>query len=92
MTQLSWADVSVDNVESPSLIFFNIKIDHGRVGVHVVLGKIGDDLCPVFALLNYLSRSRNKAGALFQWKDGTSCQEQNLWMERINPSQQHIYQ
>lgn len=32
----------------------------------MILGRIGNDLCPVSALLNYLSRK----GALFQWQDG----------------------
>ena len=72
---LSWVDVAVDNVESPSLISLNIKYaktDQGRVGVRMILGKVGDDLCPVSTLLNYLSRRGNKALALFQWENGTS--------------------
>ena len=37
----------------------------------MILGRTGDDLCPVLALLDYLSRRGNKPGALFQWQDGT---------------------
>ena len=73
-THLSWADVAVDNATSPALISLNIKCsktDQGRVGIRVVLGKTSDDLCPVSALLKYLSRRGNKPGALFQWEDGT---------------------
>ena len=65
----TWADVAVDNVNSPSLISLNIKhskMDQGRVGIHVVLGKQEKDLCPVYALLNYLSRRGDKAQALLQ--------------------------
>ena len=41
------------------------------MGCQVVLGKTGDDLCPVAALLNYLLIRGNRPGALFQWQDGT---------------------
>ena len=77
-THLSWADVAVDNIDSPSLISLNIKYsktDQRRVGIPVVLGKTGDDLCPVSALLQYLSRRGSKAGALFQWENGTPLSE-----------------
>ena len=73
-THLSFADVMVDNAASPSVVSLNIKYsktDQGRVGVRVILGRTGDDLCPVSALLDYLSRRGNKPGALFQWQDGT---------------------
>ena len=72
-THLSFADVSVDNAVSPSVISLNIKYsktDQGRVGVRVILGRTGDDLCPVLALLNYLSRRGSKPGVLFQCEDG----------------------
>ena len=52
-THLSLADVTVDNAVSPSIIALNIKYsktDQGRVGVRVILGRTGDDLCPVVAL------------------------------------------
>ena len=64
----------VDNANSPSIIPLNIKCsktDQGRVGCQVVLGKTGDDMCPVAALLNYLVIRGNRPGALFQWQDGT---------------------
>ena len=73
-THLSFADVVVDNAVLPSVISLNIKYsktDQGRVGVRVMLGRTGDDLCPISALLNYLSRRGNNPGALFQWQDGT---------------------
>ena len=73
-THLSFADVAVDSAVLPSVISLNIKYsktDQGRVGVRVILGRTGDDLCPVSALLSYLSRRGSKPGALFQWQDGT---------------------
>ena len=73
-THLSFSDVAVDNAASPSVISLNIKCFktyQGRVGCQVVLGKTGDDLCPIVALLDYLARWGDKPGALFQWQDGT---------------------
>lgn len=37
-----------------------------------VLGKTGDDLCPVSALLSYLAYRGTKPGALFTWADGST--------------------
>ena len=72
-TNLSFSD-AVDNAVSPSVISLNIKCsktDQGRVGCQVILGKTGDDLCPIMALLDYLTSRGDKPGALFQWQDGT---------------------
>ena len=35
-----------------------------------VIGKTGDDICPINAVLTYLSRRGDKPGPLFQWQDG----------------------
>ena len=73
-THLSFSDLAADSAVSPSVISLNIKCsktDQGRVGCQVVLGRTGDDLCPVTALLNYLARRGSEPGALFQWRDGT---------------------
>ena len=73
-THLSFSDLAVDNATSPSVISLNIKCsktDQGRVGCQVILGKTGDDLCPIMALLDYLTSRGDKPGALFQWQDGT---------------------
>lgn len=43
----------------------------GRVGCQVVLGRAGDDLCPVSALLDYLTKRGGRPGVLSQWQDGT---------------------
>ena len=45
--------------------------DQAGKGVTVVIGKTGDDLCPVSALLLYLVLRGNKPGPLFQWEDGS---------------------
>jgi len=70
---LSFEDIAVDNVDLPPVISLNIKYSktgQGRVGVWVILGRTEDVLCPVSALLNYLSQRGSKLEALFQWQDG----------------------
>ena len=37
----------------------------------IIIGKIGDDLCPVAALLTYLNVRGSHPGPLFVWKSGT---------------------
>ena len=61
------------NPVSP-VISLNIKcskIDVDKASCQNALGRTGDDLCPVTALLTYLSQQGDKPGALFQWNDGT---------------------
>ena len=73
-THLSISDLAVDNAQNPSIVSLNIKhskTDQGRVGVKAVIGRTGDDICPVLALLSYLAKRGNKPGALFLWADGS---------------------
>ena len=89
-THLSFEDVTVDNAASPSVISLNIKYsktDQGRVEVRVILGRTGDDLCPIGALLNYLSRRGSKRGPLFHWQDGTPLSKDKICGG--NPSSPH---
>ena len=39
------------------------------------MGKSGDDICPVKALLHYLRLKGSKAGPLFVWKNGSPLQK-----------------
>ena len=71
-THLSFSDVAVNNAKRPSIISLLIKqskTDQGREGTKVVIGKTGDDLCPVSALLAYLSQRGNNPGPLFRWQN-----------------------
>jgi len=68
------SNVATDNPSDPTVLSLNIKLsktDQGRVGCQVILGKTNDDLCPVTALLQYLSRWGCLPGPLFHWQDGT---------------------
>jgi len=71
---LSYGDLAVDNPTAPTVISIMIKkskTDQGRKGAKVFIGKTSDDLCPVAALLSYLSIRGAKAGPLFCWESGT---------------------
>ena len=78
---LSFSDVAINNAESPNVISLNIKyskIDQGAMGVHVILGRADNDLCPILALLVYLARRGNTPGALFQWDNRTTLSKTKL--------------
>jgi len=54
---LSYSDVAIDDTTTPlivSLFIKRSKTDQERVGAKVVIGRTGDDLFPVLALLDYL--------------------------------------
>ena len=58
-THLSFRNLAVHNATSSLMISLNIKCsktDQGRVCCQVILGKTVDDLCPIMALLDYLTR------------------------------------
>ena len=71
---LSYDDNSVDNATNPSIIQVCLKTsktDPFRHGVSIYIGKTGNHLCPVMALLNYLVLRGNSPGSFFQFQDGT---------------------
>ena len=45
-------------------------MDQYSGGVDVYLGRMGDELCPVSALLAYLAIRGSAPGPLFKWSDG----------------------
>ena len=53
---LSISDVAVDCKAAPTMISLlrRTKTDQARKGVKIVLGKMGRELCPVKALLEFL--------------------------------------
>ena len=66
---LSITDISLCKSDSQTTLLLNIKVsktDQLRQGSTVALGSTGSDLCPVAALLDYLSLRGNSAGPLFQ--------------------------
>ena len=73
-THLSYGNLSVDNADSPKVLALQLKVsktDQGRRGVKVVIGKTGDALCPVTAMLRYLRLRGSHSGPLFIWQNKT---------------------
>lgn len=93
-THLSFEDVAVDNAKLPKMVSLRLKhskTDQARTGVKVVMGRTGDEICPVTALLKYLAVRGNIAGPLFQWKDGTPLTKVRFVAEvRSALSQAHL--
>ena len=68
----SLGDLVADRAANPTVISLNIKqskTDQGRIGIKVIVGRTGNDKCPVSALLRYLARRGSKPGGLFICKD-----------------------
>lgn len=65
---LSWGDVAVDNRSSPTMAKFHLKrskCDQFGKGVDVVVGKTDSPICPVAALVAYISLRQDRPGPFF---------------------------
>ena len=70
---LAWGDVAVDNVSNPSVVRVHLKrskCDQFGNGVDVFLGRTGNELCPVTAILTYIAHRGNRPGAFFLSEEG----------------------
>ena len=70
---LNISDISVDSVTSPTAMKVKkkaSKTDPFRQGVDLFIGKTGNKLCPVAAMLAYLAKRGQKEGILFHFEDG----------------------
>ena len=54
------------------------KTDPFRRGIDLFMGRTGNDLCPVAALLAYLTDRGAKKGPLFMFEDGRFLTRQRL--------------
>ena len=71
---LCWGDVTIDSTQSPSLVQVHLKqskTDQLRKGVDVFVGKTGCPLCPVVAVIAYMTARGNQPGPFFQLHNGT---------------------
>lgn len=68
-------DVSIDRPLLPTIVVVKLKgskTDPFRQGVSITVGRTGDDLCPVKAMLAYLAVRKGEPGSpLFMYQDGT---------------------
>ena len=72
---LSVADVSVDSLSHPSyvaLLLRRSKTDTFGMGSTIYLGLVDGVICPVKALLGYISLRGNGPGPLFVFQDGSA--------------------
>ena len=68
--RLQFTSVAIDNGISPTAISIQIKIskkDQFRNGFKAVIGATQDELCPVAALMSYLTLRGDDPGPLFHW-------------------------
>lgn len=74
-------DIAVDNQSAPSTIQITLKgskTDQTRKGVHLYIGRSFNDICPVAALLTYLSVRGFDTGPLFRLESGQPLTRQTL--------------
>ena len=70
---LSFADLAIDNQANPTTLRIRLKqskTDPFRRGVDVFVGRTGDLLCPVTAMVAYLAQRGGGSGPLFHFSDG----------------------
>ena len=71
-THLNFSDIAVDNSHSPNIMQVRIKASKTDPFCQgIPIGKTNNALCPVTALLNYLSVRGNTSGFLFHFRDHT---------------------
>ena len=79
-TNLSWGDVAVDSQQSPKMVRIHLKkskCDQFGAGVDVILGRTGQILCPVTALLTFIAVRGDSPGAFFL--DSNACPVTKAW-------------
>ena len=70
---LSFNDVEVDSLKEPTTVRVRIKAsktDLFRVGVYIFVGKTGNSLCTVTAILTYMVARGPGPGPFFFFQDG----------------------
>ena len=81
VASVSISDVSVDSRTNPQVLTIHLrrsKTDQFSEGTHIHLGRTGDYLCPVAAILAYLAVRPMKPGPLFVFQDGSPLSRRQL--------------
>ena len=71
---LSFNDVTVDCIQNPRTLRVHLKAsktDPFRVGINIYVGRMGNALCPVTAVLRYMVSRRPEAEPLFRFGNGS---------------------
>ena len=78
---LSLGDIAIDSHCNPTVLRIFLKTsktDCEFKGVHIFVGKTGDNLCPVAAVTAFLAIRGNSPGPMFQFKDRTPLTKQRF--------------
>lgn len=70
---LSFSDVAVDCIRNPRILRVYLKAsktDPFRLGVNIYVGRTGNTLCPVTAVLHYMVARGQDKGPFFRFEDG----------------------
>ena len=70
---LNFQDVSVEKQEDPQVLQVRIKAsktDPLQAGMDIFVGKMNCRLCPVAAVLAYMTKRGPQSGPLFRFSDG----------------------
>jgi len=70
---LTWGDIAIDNTEDPQTLKVFLrrsKVDQLGKGVDVYIGKTDCPLCPVLAIVQYMTVRGQEEGPFFQLQDG----------------------
>ena len=79
-------DIAVDSHHNPTMVTIHLrhsKTDPFGAGLTIYLGRTGHPICPVSALLSYMSLRGQHPGPLFLFRDGSCLSKQRL-LSRIN--------
>ena len=82
---MSVGDVAVDNLINPTIVKIHLshsKTDQFHQGVDIYLGKTGQELWPVSALLAYLAVRGKDPEPLFKMRDGRFLTKE-IFIERV---------
>lgn len=81
ITSVSISDVSIDSRTNPQVLTIYVrrsKTDQFSEGKQIHLGRTGNDLCPVSAILAYLAVRPRNPGPLFVYQDGSPLSRRQL--------------
>ena len=70
----AWGDVSVNNVEQPSLLKTHLKFskcNQFRKGIDIFVGSNNNEICPILACLAYITVQGSSPGPFFCLEDGS---------------------
>ena len=82
---LSGSDVAVDSRDTPTLLKVHLKTfktDQLRKGVDIFIGKTGDELCPLAAVLAFMAVCGQRHGPLFRLQTGDHCTKE-FFVEKL---------